>query len=259
MPFTPSHAVVALPFLRTPLVPAAIAVGAMTPDLPLFTRGLVVDYAVTHDLRWLPVTVLLALALLLTWRILLRPATRMLAPRHLGSRLPEEWDRGARAALRETFGTPARTLLLVVALALGVLSHILWDAFTHEGRAGLSLIPALEAHWGPLRGYKWLQHGSSIAGLVVLAIAGALWLRRRRPGAVDPAPLGLRAAWWLSLPAALVVAVVIGLAVYGPLTADFTAQHLAYRTLPAACGVWALLTLVLVVVLRIRRGQRQTA
>ena len=40
MPFTPSHAVVALPFLRTPLVPAAIAVGAMTPDLPLFVRGI---------------------------------------------------------------------------------------------------------------------------------------------------------------------------------------------------------------------------
>ena len=40
MPFTPSHAVVALPFVRTPLVPAAIAVGAMAPDLPLFVRCL---------------------------------------------------------------------------------------------------------------------------------------------------------------------------------------------------------------------------
>ena len=29
MPFTPSHAVVALPFLRGPIVPAAVAVGAM--------------------------------------------------------------------------------------------------------------------------------------------------------------------------------------------------------------------------------------
>ncbi|GAB6859138.1 DUF4184 family protein [Microbacterium xylanilyticum] len=258
MPFTPSHAVVALPFLCTPLVPAALAVGAMTPDLPLFTRGLAVDYAVTHDLRWLPVTVLVALALLLIWRILLRPATRLLAPRYLGSRLPEEWDRGVRSAVRETFGTPVRTLLLLVALAVGVLSHILWDAFTHEGRAGVSLIPVLGDHWGPLLGYKWLQYGSSIGGLVVLVITGVLWLRGRAPGAVDPAPLGVRATWWLSLPAALALAVVIGLAVYGPLTAEFTAQHLAYRTLPGACGVWALLTFVLVIVLRIRRGQRQT-
>lgn len=43
MPFTPSHAIVALPFVRSPLAPAAVAVGAMAPDLPLFTRGAVVD------------------------------------------------------------------------------------------------------------------------------------------------------------------------------------------------------------------------
>lgn len=92
MPFTPSHAIVALPFVRMPLVPAAIAIGAMAPDLPLFTRGLIVDYSVTHDLRWLPVTVLLSHALLLVWRLVLRPACRMLAPRFLGARLPREWD-----------------------------------------------------------------------------------------------------------------------------------------------------------------------
>ena len=74
MPFTPSHAVLALPFVRTPLAPAAVAVGAMTPDLPLFVRGLPVTYGLTHDLRWLPVTAMLALALLLLWRALLRPA-----------------------------------------------------------------------------------------------------------------------------------------------------------------------------------------
>ncbi len=57
MPFTPSHAVVALPFVRTPLVPAAIAIGAMTPDLPLFVRGLPLHYGVTHSFAWLPATV----------------------------------------------------------------------------------------------------------------------------------------------------------------------------------------------------------
>ncbi len=48
MPFTPSHAVVALPFVRTPLLPAAIAIGAMTPDLPLFLRGTPLSYQATH-------------------------------------------------------------------------------------------------------------------------------------------------------------------------------------------------------------------
>lgn len=256
MPFTPSHAIVALPFIRTPLVPAAIAIGAMAPDLPLFTRGLIVDYSVTHDLRWLPVTVLLALALLVLWRIVLRPACRLLAPRFIGARLPQEWDRGPRAVLTEIFGTVARAVLLVLALALGVVTHILWDAFTHEGRAGTSLIPALDEQWGPLLGYKWLQYGSGIGGVVVLAIAGALWMRRRTPGQVHPAPLAIRLSWWLSLPVMLVVAVVLGFVAYGPLTEEFTVQHLAYRTLPLACGVWGVLTLAVILVMRAVRTRR---
>ena len=102
MPFTPSHAVVALPFVRTPLVPAAIAIGAMTPDLPLFVRGLPLHYGVTHSFAWLPATVVVALALLLVWRCVLRPAVRELSPRWLAVRLPAQWDVGAGAALRET-------------------------------------------------------------------------------------------------------------------------------------------------------------
>ena len=62
MPFTPSHAVVALPFVRTPLLPTAIAIGAMTPDLPLFLRGTPLSYQATHTNLLL--SGLLALALL---------------------------------------------------------------------------------------------------------------------------------------------------------------------------------------------------
>lgn len=259
MPFTPSHAIVALPFVRTPLVPAAIAVGAMTPDLPLFTRGLLIDYDVTHDLRWIPITVLLSLALLLVWRMVLRPACRRLAPRFLGARLPQEWDRRPRAVLHETFGSGWRVVLLAIALALGVVTHILWDAFTHEGRGGSVLFPVLNQHWGPLLGYKWLQYGSGLGGVIVLAIAGAIWLRGRTPGSVDPAPLPIKVIWWLSLPVVLIAAVIIGLVAYGPVTADFTVQHLAYRTLPPACGVWALGTLALVLLDRWRHRAHEPA
>lgn len=202
---------------------------------------------------------LVALVLLLVWRVVLRPACRMLAPRRLGARLPQQWDRGPRAALRETFGDAGCVILLVTALAIGAVSHVAWDAFTHEGRAGVALIPALGASWGPLPGYKWLQYGSGIGGVIVLAIAAVAWLRRSTPGPVDPEPLAIRATWWLSLPVFLVAAVLLGLVAYGPLTAEFTVQHLGYRTLPLAAGVWALLTLVLVVVLRIRASRRPAA
>jgi hypothetical protein len=263
MPFTPSHAVVALPFVRTPLVPAAIAIGAMTPDLPLFVRALPLDYGVTHSLAWLPATIAVALLLLLVWRCVLRPAARELAPRWLAARLPESWDAGAGAALRETLaiapgeaGTRStRILLLVVSLAIGVVSHIVWDLFTHEGRWGTTAVPALAEDWGPLPGYKWLQHGSSAIGLAVLGVWAILWLARREPGGTPSQvlPRWVRWGWWMSLPVVLAVAWVWGLAVHGGLDAEFTAAHLAYRVLPPACAVWGAATVMLCGAVQVRR------
>ena len=89
MPFTPSHAVVALPFIRTPLVPAAIAIGAMAPDLPLFVRGLPLHYGRTHDLGVAsgddPAR---ARAARSCGAASLRPAARELSPPWLAARLP---------------------------------------------------------------------------------------------------------------------------------------------------------------------------
>ncbi len=255
MPFTISHAVVALPFVRTPLVPAAIAVGAMTPDLPLFVRGTPVTYQLTHTN--VAVSTLVALGLLALWYVLLRPAVRALAPTWLAVRLPREWD--ALAPPRWWSRHPAwlSTLLLLVSLVLGVLSHIAWDAFTHEGRWGTGLFPALDEPWGPLVGLKWLQYGSTAFGLVVLAIAGAVWLRRRHPSAssAPSAPIApiTRRLWWFSLPVVLIAAWGIGLVVYGPLTPTWTFRHLAYRVLPPACAVWGAASLVLCVVIVARR------
>jgi len=264
MPFTPSHAVVALPFIRTPLVPAAIAIGSMTPDLPLFVRALPLDYGTTHAFAWLPATMLLALVLLIVWRCVLRPAARELSPRWLGVRLPGEWDAGAGPAIRETLsivpGAPARVswgrmLLLVVSLALGVVSHIVWDTFTHVDRWGTVTVPALMDDWGPLPGYKWLQHGSSAIGLAIIGIWMLVWLVRRDAEApvVRVLPGWVRWVWWISLPIVLVVAWLGALAVHGPLDAEFTAAHLAYRVLPPACAVWAAVTVALCVVVQLMR------
>ncbi|MBD3943738.1 DUF4184 family protein [Microbacterium sp. NEAU-LLC] len=264
MPFTPSHAVVALPFVRTPLVPAAIAVGAMTPDLPLFVRGLPLQYGITHSFAWLPLTMAVALALLLVWRCVLRPAARELSPGWLAVRLPGEWDAGARASFGETFAARqgARpgvrsVLLLVASLAIGVVSHIVWDLFTHEGRWGSSAIPFLDATWGPLPGYKWLQHGSSVIGLVILGVFMAVWLARRRveASALRIMPSWLRWCWWASLPVVLVAAWGWGYAALGPFDAGFTPAHLGYRVLPPACAVWGVATLVLCIAVQVVRGR----
>ncbi|MBO9626102.1 MAG: DUF4184 family protein [Microbacterium sp.] len=250
MPFTPSHAVVALPFIRTPLVPAAIAIGAMTPDLPLFARGIGPSYAFTHGPVNSVWTALIALVLFLVWRIVLRPAVSELMPAVLARRLPAAWSTSGMTALREALGAGQGRLYplwLAISLILGVLSHIAWDLFTHEGRGGVQLLPVLDEAWGPLPGYKWLQYGSGVVGLAVIGI-WALVRIVRTPPRTDTArsvPRGVVVAWWISLPAILVAAWVWGMLAYGPFTASFTAQHLAYRVLPPACAVWGALTLVL--------------
>lgn len=261
MPFTPSHAVVALPFVRTPLVPAAIAIGAMTPDLPLFVRGTLWDYSFTHTFANVLWTSVLAFALFLLWRVVLRPGVRELSPARLARRLPPEWDEHGTAALKTAVGggrSRVYPLLLAASLIIGVLSHITWDLFTHEGRWGLRLLPALESMWGPLPGYKWLQHGSSVVGLAIIVVWALVALLHRAAGTVtQTVPAGVRIAWWLSLPVVLITSWLLGLAAYGPLTAEFTVQHLAYRVLPPACAVWGVLSLVLCLSLPLFRRAHQ--
>ncbi len=262
MPFTPSHAIVALAFVRTPLVPAAIAIGAMTPDLPLFVRAIVPAYGRTHDLVWLPQTLAWGLLLLLVWRAVLRPAVRELSPTWLAARLPAAWDAGAVRGIGETLGL-ARGRFSAIALAatlaslaLGIVTHIAWDLFTHEGRGGVMLFPVLAENWGPLPGYTWLQHASSALGLAGLAVWAGLWLRRRRAMPVRRMlPAAVRVGWWISLPLVLGTAWGIGLLASGGLTAEFTPAHLAYRVLPPACAMWGGGTLVLALLVQALRGR----
>jgi hypothetical protein len=156
MPITASHAVVALPFIRTPLPYGAVAVGAMTPDLSsFFPTGLSCGY--THAFPSLLVTsLLLAVALSVMWRVLLRPA--------------------------------ASALLTPVPLPVGVAMHVLWDGFTHPARFGSAPVPALADRWGRFDGTQWLQYASSTVGLLVLGIASALHLVRTAPGAMPAMP-----------------------------------------------------------------------
>ncbi|WP_223586203.1 DUF4184 family protein [Microbacterium sp. OVT16B] len=262
MPFTPSHALVALPFVRTPLVPSAIAIGAMAPDLPLFLRGTGLDYGFTHTYANVIWTALVAFALFLIWRVVLRPAVPELSPVWLARRPPASWDDRGLPALRKAIGNGESRffpLLLAASLILGVLSHILWDSFTHEGRWGVEVLPALDRMWGPLTGFKWLQYGSGAGALVIIGVWAILRVTKAVPreSIVRALPSAVRISWWLSLPIILATAWIIGFVAYGPFTDHFTLQHLAYRVLPPACAVWGALTVILCLLLPVFRGRHQ--
>lgn len=253
MPFTPSHAIVALPFARTPIPAGAVAIGAMAPDLPLFFPW-APAYGVTHgfpSLLW--VSVPLALVLYAVWRLALRPSASALLPTEaLRARIPWTWDRVGRAA------HPVRAAALVIFAALiGVTTHVFWDLFTHPGRLGSEWIPVLAEEWGPFDGTTWLQHGSSVVGLA----GPAVWavLAARRAGAVhrsDPRAVGIvRLVGWVAAIAVLLGSFAVRLGLDGPPTNSRELARTAFDVGTFAGAVILLIALAAAVIVRVLRAR----
>lgn len=194
MPLTFAHPLAAIPLRRLGLPLPALAIGAMIPDLVHFAR-LPVDYAFTHSVLGI-VTVDLALAavLLALWSLVLRAPLTDAAPAWVRERCP---------APPPLTAPRARDLLAAAAaLVLGAVTHIVWDAFTHPFGAVVVRVPALQAEVGPLPLYHWLQYGSSLLGVLGLALLAIIALGRSRPRPL-PRRLGAPAVAVIAVPLAL--------------------------------------------------------
>lgn len=208
MPFTASHPAAVLPFLgRAGLVPAALVIGSMAPDLPYYLQ-LGSDPALTHSAAGLvTVDLLLGLVAFIAWQGLVAPAAYVYAPSAVRARV------GAPFPVRSCVSGPATIGLVLASLLLGSATHLVWDAFTHDGRWGTELIPWLTADHGPLPGYRWAQYVSTVFGLVATA-----WFLARRWRHTSPSEPAATATPGPGPRAALTFwAVVVGAAVIGGL------------------------------------------
>jgi hypothetical protein len=199
MPFTPAHAAAVLPLRRLGLPLSALVAGSTVPDVPMFLPGRP-GYDLTHSL-WAVLTldVLLASASVWLWFAVVRDAYADVTP-WLRDRVP------ATARL-----TPQQWALVPAAAALGALTHVVWDAATHEGRWIATRVPWLAAEHAGVAGAQWAQWASGVLGLLVVTGYAAWWLARR-PVAPRAARVAAPAAWLLAAP---VVAVGAGLVALG--------------------------------------------
>jgi hypothetical protein len=177
VPFTPSHAVVAIPLRRLGLPLGAVAVGAMSPDTAVFLPRLF-DYGHTHSLQGVVTTDLaVGWCVVVVWWLWVRAPVVDVMPDGVRRRLRLEQPR---------WHSVRWWVAVVVGVALGALTHIVWDGFTHTAAWGADLVPALRDPVGPLPLTSWLQYASGLGGLVGIA----LWWRavqlRRSPD--DSAP-----------------------------------------------------------------------
>lgn len=186
MPFTPAHGAAVLPFWRVGLLPSALLVGSFAPDYEYFIR-LGPNGRFGHafpDVFFL--TLPLALVVLWLFHTFVKLPVIQLLPEGFRVRLGDQLN-GFR------FGGLGRFALIVTSLLVGIATHLLWDAFTHPNTWPYRLWPAMRhslalPFFGPVPYYKLLQHGSTFAGLGILAAWVLLWYRRTEPsGQVAPA------------------------------------------------------------------------
>ena len=201
MPFTISHAAAVLPFAR-PLARwrllSATLIGSMVPDFGFLMpwRPPRVD---THS-AWSLLTFCLPAGLLAFWifQLLLKGPIMAVLPGSAHAR----WRHFDAPADLGSFRQWAAAAFGILA---GAFSHLVWDAFTHEGARGIRMIPLLDdptvdfaGHH--LAGARLLQDLSSLVGLGIVALVIAYALR---PGAAaGEAPtrrlsLGERSLWLL--------------------------------------------------------------
>ncbi|MGW3116248.1 DUF4184 family protein [Streptomyces sp. NPDC001107] len=204
MPFTLSHAAAVLPAVRSDgtgrgrLIPAVLVAGSFAPDMTYYAASAVpgaMEFgSVTHSVPGVfTVDVVVAWALVGLWLLVREPLVAL---------LPRPWQPRPAALLR--CGAPRAPIRPPLAAwwyasaALGALTHVVWDAFTHHDRWGVRLFPVLGRElWGsPL--YWYLQYGSSVVAAVVIVLWVTRALRRAsaHPVSVAVPVLSLRDRWW---------------------------------------------------------------
>lgn len=213
MPFTLSHAAAVLPAVRLdgtgrgPLVPSLLVAGSFAPDMTYYAASVLpgaMEFGdFTHSFTGvITFDVLVSWALVGMWLVLREPLVALL-PRHRQGRVAALVRCGAGHERLRRRLRPSEVVWWYVSAALGALTHVVWDAFTHLDRWGMRLFPVLgrEIAGSPL--YWYLQYcGSAVAAVVLVAfVVSAL---RRQPSRI---PEGVPA---LSMADRFVAGLVIG-------------------------------------------------
>ncbi|HEY2418253.1 MAG TPA: DUF4184 family protein [Steroidobacteraceae bacterium] len=198
MPFTVSHIAAVLPghrMLSRARVFSAAVIGSMVPDFGLLLPVFAPRFE-THSLLGL-FTFCLPVGLIAYWLtlVLIKPAMLEIVPDGAYARV-REMDAAAPGT------SPGSWFYAAMAILLGAITHLVWDAFTHEHSGGVRMFPVLK-DYGPevvghtLRLYAWLQYGSSIIGLIIVIAALVLWLNHVPQPPRHPPRRIARAERWL--------------------------------------------------------------
>ncbi|MFI8207374.1 DUF4184 family protein [Streptomyces sp. NPDC085937] len=217
MPFTLSHPAAVLPLLRLPFSPAALVCGSLAPDVPYFlgTAGIPVsaqswyepllNATTSHQVSGIGVPTVFGALLLTAYALVRRPMAALLPT---GLSPADGYGHG-----HGRVGGVGRVVRVLLSLVTGIITHLVWDSFTHADGYLVTHLGVLRSDLaGDVTVARALQHLSTAVGL--LAVALFLWRRSR--GASTGRGVGrdtLSRTTRRALAAALSVAVLAGAAV----------------------------------------------
>jgi len=190
MPFTISHVAAVLPFSRSlarwRLLSAAV-IGSMVPDFGWFMPWRPARFETHSTLSLFTFALPVGLATFWVFQRLLKAPLIELLPNAAYLR----WRPFAAPA---DFSSPLQWLLAACGVFAGAVTHLVWDAFTHEGARGVRMLPVLDESMLQLGrhhlvGARLMQDGSSLLGLIVVL---AVVLYGLRGGAREPVPVQRR-------------------------------------------------------------------
>lgn len=200
LPFTLSHAAAVLPAVRTdgrgrgPLVPSLLVAGSFAPDATYYAASVLsgaMEFGVfTHSVTGVfTFDVLVAWGLVGVWLVLREPLVALL-PRRRQGRVGALVRTGSLSQHLRERGRPGPVTLLCwyVSAALGAVTHVVWDAFTHHDRWGTRVFPVLDEEIAGSPLFWYLQYGGSAVAAVVIVVFLVCALRRQPPAGPEGAP-----------------------------------------------------------------------
>jgi Domain of unknown function (DUF4184) len=170
MPFTPAHTAIVLPFIRMRperISATALIIGSMAPDFEYFSK-MTVSGQHGHTL-WgvlyfdLPVTI----ALSFLFHLVIKDNLVSNFPAFLQIRFCEMIQFDFTGYFKKYY------LQFLICAAIGALSHITWDAFTHGDGYFATRISLYKQIWIPFDGVRYplfyaLQQFSTFVGLAIV-------------------------------------------------------------------------------------------
>lgn len=170
MPFTFAHPAIVLPFgkiFKRGLSVTGLVIGSMSPDFEYFFRMRIFSaYSHTWEgLVWFDVP--LAFVLVIFYEIFIKEKLITHLPGGLNRRF-------YYTRQHVTFYTVGYFIAILASVALGAASHIAWDGFSHPNGMYVHQWPVLQRVFNiygyHLYGFTILQHGSTLLGLLFIAI-----------------------------------------------------------------------------------------